>query len=111
MCDNSLEYLFKILQDDKISTKEKQQVVDKIMSRFLDLKTYKGRVNTVICIVAIALILSQTNFSSFYIFLQSLIKAVREGKISKVVARAILRKMKKNGIPVDPEFLEVVNDA
>jgi hypothetical protein len=47
--------------------------------------------------------------SSYYIILKNLIKAIKQGKISKVVGRAIIRKLKKKGLPVDPELLEVVN--
>lgn len=42
---------------------------------------------------------------------RNLIKAIKEGKISKVVGRGIIRKLRKKGLPVDPQLLEVVNGS
>ena len=40
--------------------------------------------------------------------MKGLIEAVREGKITKQVARIIVRRLKKKGVPVDPELIELV---
>ena len=40
--------------------------------------------------------------------MESLIKAIREGKITKPMARFIVRKLRKKGVPIDPELAEIV---
>lgn len=39
-----------------------------------------------------------------------LIKAIQEGKISRPMARLIIRKLMKKGIPVDPDLMIVVQE-
>jgi hypothetical protein len=67
-----------------------------------------ARLAFVLCIVLILYILSIQNPSGFYILLKNLIKAIKEGKIPKAIARIIVRKLRKKGIAIDPELLEVV---
>ena len=40
--------------------------------------------------------------------IKSLVKAIREDKITKQVARLIVRKLRKKGVPIDPELAEIV---
>ena len=81
-----------------------------ILTKYLDLKTVNGRLNFVLCIVFICYaFVSIGDSSSYHILLRNLIKAIKQGKISKVVGRAIIRKLRKKGIPVDPELVEIVN--
>jgi hypothetical protein len=107
-CDQNCEYLFKILEDETIPFEEKEKVADSILTKYLNLKTMNGRLAFVLCIVFILYILSIQNPSSFYILLKNLIKAIKEGKIPKVIARIIVRKLRKKGVAIDPELLEVV---
>ena len=108
-CDQNLKYLFKILEDEKIPFKEKEQQARAILTEYLNLKTMTGRITFVLCIVLILSILFNQNPSGFYILLKNLIKAIKDGKISKALGRALVRRLQKKGIPVDPELLEVVN--
>ena len=107
-CDQNLKYLSKILEDKTIPFEEKEKVARSILTKYLNLKTQSGRRNFVLCIVFIIYILSIQNPSSFYIMMQSLIKAIREGKISKVMGRLIVRRLRKKGILVDPELADIV---
>lgn len=108
-CDQSLKYLFKILEDDTIPFEEKEKLARSILTKYLDLKTINGRRNFVLCIVFLLYILSNQNTSSFYILLKNLIKAIKEGRISKALGRSIVRRLKKKGVVIDPELIEVVN--
>jgi hypothetical protein len=47
--------------------------------------------------------------ASYHIILKNLIKAIKEGRIPKIVGRAIIRILLKRGLFVNPELLEVVN--
>lgn len=108
-CDPNLEYLFKILGDERIPFEEKEKVAHSILTKYLNLKTMNGRVTFVLCIGFMLYILSIQDPSGFYILLKNLIKAIKEGRISKVIGRAIIRRLKKKGLPIDPELLEVVS--
>jgi hypothetical protein len=108
-CDQSLEYLFKILEDETIPFEEKGKVARSILTKYLDLKTMDGRIGFVLCIVFVLYILSIQNPSGFYILLKNLIQAIKEGRISKAIGRSIVRRLQKKGIPIDPELLEVVS--
>lgn len=108
-CDQSLKYLFTVLRDERLPFEEKEKLTRSILTKYLNLKTADGRVNFVLCIVFILYVFSTNNMSSYYIILKNLIKAMKEGKISKVVGRAIIRKLKKRGLPIDPALLDVVD--
>jgi hypothetical protein len=108
-CDQSLEYLFMILKDTTLPFEEKKKLTRSILTNYFNLKTYTGRVRFVLCMVSILIIFATQDISSYYILLQNLLKAIREGRISKVVGRAIVKKLQKKGFLVDPELLEVVN--
>jgi hypothetical protein len=88
---------------------EKEKLTRSILTKYLNLKTAYGRLNSVRCIVFILSIFSIQNMSSYHIILKNLIKAIKEGRIPKIVGRAIIRKLKKRGLLVNPELLEVVN--
>jgi hypothetical protein len=102
------EYLFKILEDETIPFEEKEKVARSILTKYLDLKTPFGRRNFALCIICIIYILFTNRHSSFYLMMRSLIKAIREGKIKKSMARLIVRKLRKKGVPIDPELIEIV---
>lgn len=108
-CDQNLEYLFKILEDETIPFEEKEKVARSILTKYLNLKTTNGRINFALCLVFVLWILSIQNPSSFYILLKNLIKAIKEGRISKEIGRLIVRRLQKKGVPIDPELLEVVS--
>ena len=108
-CDQNLQYLDKILKDKTIPFEEKEKLAHSILTKYLNLKTQSGRRNFVLCIVFILSILSITNPSSFYIMMRSLIKAIREGKISKAMGRLIVRRLRKKGILIDPELADIID--
>nr|YP_009029129.1 hypothetical protein [Cylindrotheca closterium]AGH28660.1 hypothetical protein [Cylindrotheca closterium] len=107
-CDQNIKYLLEILEDETIPFTEKRELAEKILSKHLNLNTINGRRNFVLCIVFIFYMLSINYNSNFYILMQSLINAIREGKISRAMARLIVRKLKKYGILVDPELVDLV---
>ena len=107
-CDQNLKYLFKILADETIPFEKKEKAAHSIFTKYLNLKAEFGRRNFVLCIVFILYILSFQNPSSFFVLMRSLIKAIREGRISKKIGRLIVRKLRKKGILIDPELADIV---
>jgi len=108
-CDQNLEYLVTVLKDTTLLFEEKEKLTRSILTKYLNLKTADGRLNFVLCIVFILSVFSIQDMSSYHIILKNLIKAIKEGRILKIVGRAIIRKLKKRGLSVNPELLEVVN--
>lgn len=109
-CDQNLEYWFVVLKDPTIPFEEKERLTRLTFKKYLNLKTSDGRVNFVLCIVFILYILfSIENIASYHIILKNLIEAIKKGKIPKIVGRGILRKLKRKGLPIDPDLIEVVN--
>ena len=107
-CNENLSYLFNILQDETIPFEERKQISHSILTQYLNLKTSFGRRNFVLCIIFIIYILFSNYRSSFYIMMKNLIKAIKEDKITKPMARFIIRKLRKRGVPIDPELVELV---
>lgn len=107
-CDQNLKYLFDILEDETIPFEERKEIAHSVLTKYLNLKTQFGRRNFALCITFIIYILFTNRHSSFYLMMRSLIKAIREGKITKPMARLIVRKLRKKGVPIDPELAEIV---
>lgn len=106
-CDQNLTYLFKILVDKNIPFTEKKELSYSILMNHLGLKTANGRIRFILCMVTILHIFSINDVSSYLIIMGNLIKAVKEGRISKRLARLIIRKLIRKGVTVDPELIEV----
>jgi len=107
-CDQNLKYLFDILEDETLPFEERKKIAHSVLTKYLNFKTPFGRRNFVLCIAFIIYTLFTNQHSSFYLMMKSLIRAVREGKITKPMARLIVRKLRKKGVPIDPELVEIV---
>jgi hypothetical protein len=108
-CDQNIGFLFKVLKDTTLPFEEKEKLSCSILRKYLNLKTASGRLNFVLCIVSILSVFSIQDMASYHIILKNLIKAIKEGRIPKIVGRAIIRIPLKRGLLVNPELLEVVN--
>ena len=107
-CEPTLRYLFAVLTDKDIPFAEKQKEAASILRHYLNLNTLNGRIYFIICLSFILYIFYRQNMASYYIIMKNLIKAIREGRISKILGRAIVRKLKRKGLPIDPELAELV---
>ena len=88
---------------------KKEEIAHSIFTKYLDLTTPAGRINFLLCILGIICLFSLISPSGLYILFQNLITAIKEEKISKAMARYIIRKLKQKNIPVDPELLDLVD--
>lgn len=106
LCDKPLKFLFAVLTDETLPFERKQKAVSTIFADYLDLSTEPARIKFVLCIVILLFILYGLNIGSYLLLLNQLYEALKAGKISKVVYHAILRRLKKRGIPiVDPNLI------
>ena len=70
------------------------------------------RVHFVLCIVNLLQMLSiQSDSANYYLMIGNLIQAIKEGKISKQVARLILRLLKERKIIISPEFINLIDSS
>lgn len=96
-----------MLNHENLPFKKEQKIAYSLMTKFLNLETPLGRLNFLLCIVLLLFVLASTNYSSYYILIRNLIRAVNEGKIFQETARVISRRFKIKGINSDPELLEI----
>lgn len=108
-CDENLRHLFRMLQDPDVTDKRKRQLTKKFFRKQLDLTTNTGKVNFILCVVFILWLFSTQSLASFDIMMSNLIRAIREGRISKAAARAIIRRLRKEGVYIDPELVEAAS--
>lgn len=73
----------------------------------VDLPTTAERLRFAFCIISILHLLAINDMSSYFILIQNLIKAIKNGKISKRLARLIIRRFLRLNILVDPELIQV----
>jgi hypothetical protein len=106
-CPSSLYYLFRILINSNIPFEERKTVSNDILMNRLDLSTREGRIQFLFCMISILLLFAQYNPSSFLIMMQNLVRAIKTGRISKQLARFIVKKLLKKNIVVDPQLLEL----
>jgi hypothetical protein len=106
-CDRTFEYLFNVLTNKEIPFEYKKELSFKILMDHVDLQTTPGRLRFAFCIISILHIFAITDTSSYFILIQNLIKAIKNGKISKRLARLIIRRLLRLKIAVDPELIQV----
>ena len=104
-CDDAFRYMAAVLLDTKIPYSEKKEFVMSLLRINLDKTTAQ---ELVLCLIPILLLLSTENLSSYFLLLRNLIQAIKEGRISKKLARLIVRKLVKKGIMVDPELTDLI---
>jgi hypothetical protein len=106
-CDRTFEYLFNVLTNKEIPFEYKKELSFKILMDHVDLQTTPGRLRFAFCIISILHIFAINDISSYFILIQNLIKAIKNGKISKRLARLIIRRLLRLKIAVDPELIQV----
>jgi hypothetical protein len=106
-CDLSLEYMFEVLRNSDIPFKERQEISFRILMDHLDLGTTTGSISFVLCIISIMKIFSKLDpeSASATILMGNLIKAIKEGKISKRLARIIVRILLRKKLKVNPGLI------
>jgi len=102
--------MFQVLSSLDIPFQEKEEWSLKILRDHLDLDlgTTSGRVHLIFCIISILYIFAIFDISSYFLMIKNLIKAIKDGKISKQLARLIIRRLRKLNIPIDPELIDAV---
>ena len=85
-CDRTFEYMFNVLTNKEIPFEYKKGFV--------------------FCIISILHIFAINDISSYFILIQNLIKAIKNGKISKRLARLIVRRLLRLNIALDPELIQ-----
>lgn len=109
-CDRTFEYMFQVLINKDIPFERKKEISFRILMDHVDLKTTAGRIRFLLCIISIIHVFA-LDISSYFILMQNLIKAIKNGKISKRLARLIIRRLLRLNLVVDPELIKVAGYA
>ena len=109
-CDDNINYLFTILEEEKISVAKKEELAEATLIKYLNLQTHVGRVKFILCIISLLSILFYKDISSFNLIMENLIKAIKEGKVTKTIARVIVRNLKKKGVLIHPELSKILEN-
>lgn len=111
LCSHNLNYLFRLLLNDKLPYQEKAEMVNQIIGKYLDWHTCHGRVVTFLCLVSMLYMLFVLQSEGYYLLMKALIKAFKEGRISGAVVRTIIRKLTRKGVYVDPALVKIVEQS
>ena len=109
-CSSELQFLFEMLENDKLPFEDKKQTALSTLSKYLNIKTVTGRRNFVLCITCIFYILYNRDKAAFFAMIKGLIRSIRNGSISKPIGRVIVRKLKRQGVPIDAELLRILEE-
>lgn len=88
---------------------EKKITTLKIFLENLNLSTRTKRIDFILCIFFMLQILAGHDFASYSILMENLIEAIKEKKISKELARIIVRKLIRKQIPFDLGLILLLN--
>jgi hypothetical protein len=105
-------FLAKVLNSQNIAEHTKNYEAHNALTEHLDLKTINRRVYFVLCIDnLLQMLYIQPDIASYYLMLGNLIEAIKEGKISKPVARLIFWHLKEKNIFITPEFKNLIDSS
>ena len=106
-CSGDFKYLVSVLSDKEIPYYDRQKKALIILKQQLNDGTTKGLVRFLTCLVAIFVLFTILgDKTSVFLMMQSLLQALRDGKLPKRIARILIRRLIKNNVPVDPELIE-----
>lgn len=115
--NNDMRYLLEILKSEDGPFEERKRVLEEILDKyFTGTKFSNGKEKAaflafLLCLIAILSILFSHNIASYHLILANLLKALREGKISKPVVRLIIRKLRKKNILIDPALITEIESS
>lgn len=96
-----------MLTNQEIPFEYKKELSFKILMNHVDLQTTAGHLRFAFCIISILHIFAINDSSSYFILIQNLIQAIKNVKISRRLARLIIKILLRLDIPVDPELIEL----
>lgn len=80
-----------------MNIEHKKKAIYKVLTEHISLDTDNTRIKFVLCIITVLIALYIVNTSGYIILLNQLYQAIKDDKISKVLFRAIIRKLRKLG--------------
>ena len=99
--------MFNILSNKDLPFEKRKEISLNILLKHVDLTTNDTSISFVLCIIFI--LRAANDISSFAILMENLLKAIKNGTLSKKLARLIVRRLLKANVLVDLELRETVN--
>jgi hypothetical protein len=106
-CNHDFKYLVSVLLDKEIPYSDRQKKVSIVLSQQLKSQTMVSLVSFLTCVVSILVLFTfLKDTTSVFLMMQNLLEVLKEGKITKRVARILIRKLLRAGVSIDPELIE-----
>lgn len=105
-CDDSFKYLKELLMDNQLPFEEKRKRIEYAFGR-MELDEFKGNL-FISCMMSMLILLLGGNPAAYRLVIESLLEYIKTGRISKAVARMIVKRLKRKGQYVDPELLDLL---
>ena len=110
-CNYDFKYLVSTLSNKEILYYDRQKKALIILKQQLNSGTTESLVRFLACVVSILVVFTVLgDKTSIFLMMQNLLEALREGKITKRLARILIRKLLRKGVPVDLELIEAAAD-
>lgn len=112
LCQIRLLYEHLLMSSQTVSDEEKVSAADRVFSFYQGFTQdqEKEKITCLVCIIAMLASLAVSNPGGYAILLKKLLEAIRNGKISKAIARLIVRRLRRKGVPVSGEILDAIAD-
>lgn len=109
--DEKWTYLFEFLSSPTIEYDTKVKKANEMLQQNLDLSTKLGKIRFIFIILFILFGLRRLGpeNNGFIALMESLLEALRSGKLSKKLARLIIRRLRRRNIPIDSEFIDLAS--
>lgn len=106
-CNYDFKYLVSTLSNKEIPYRDRQKKALIILKKQLNFETKESLIRFITCAVSVITLLTILgDTTSIFLMMQNLLEVLREGKISKRVARILIRRFRRKGVKVDPELME-----
>ena len=110
-CNHDFKYLVSVLSDKEIPYHDRRKKALMILNQQLNSKTLVSLVHFLTCIVSILMIFTLLgDTTNLFLMMQNLLQLLKDGKVSKRVVRILIRKLIREGVPIDPELIEAVSN-
>jgi hypothetical protein len=110
------KYLLSQLSSSQATLASKKQAIDTTFNSktfFKLVNDHRGLAGLVVCISTLIEYIYRTDRDLYFVILETLTNLVKDGKMKLIVLRAIVRLLRKAGIPIPPfleEFIEEMEE-
>lgn len=107
ICKKEIDFLRDMLKSPHISDKRIEDEINRVMSRNKYVFSKTSYIQFVVCITLLLISIHTYNINSFLGLIDAIRQAVRSGRMTRSVARFILRQLRQEGVPVPDDIVDL----